>query len=99
MLIPMDIRFPKMALVAQHIDSPGLEDVPTAIREELARLVWRAGRPGMRVAVTAGSRGVTGIPIILNTVVDELKRLGQSHSSCRRWAATAARRRKARSPY
>ncbi len=77
MLIPMDITFPKMALVAQHIDSPKLEDVPAAIAAELARLnLGERVRPGMRVAVTAGSRGITGLPIILKTVVGELRRLG-----------------------
>jgi hypothetical protein len=73
----MDIRFPKIALVAQHIESPRLEDVPGAIRAEMARLnLAERVRPGMRVAVTAGSRGITGIPVILNTVVGELMRLG-----------------------
>ena len=38
MLIPMDIAFPDMALVEQHIDTPRIEDVPAAIRAEMARL-------------------------------------------------------------
>ncbi len=79
MLIPMDITFPKMALVAQHIDSQKLEDVPEAIAAELARLkLAERVKPGMQVAVTAGSRGITGLPLILGAVVGELKRLGAS---------------------
>ena len=32
--------------------------------------------PGQRIAVTAGSRGIANIPLILRTVVEELKALG-----------------------
>jgi hypothetical protein len=52
-------------------------DVPAAIIAEMRRLgVAEKVRPGMRVAVTAGSRGINGIPTILATVVGELTRLG-----------------------
>ena len=76
-MIPVDVAFPRVALVEQHIESPRLDDVPDAIRAEIARLgVARKVRPGMSVAVTAGSRGITGIDVILATVVAELKRMG-----------------------
>ena len=77
MLIPVDITFPKMARVEQHIATPRVDDVPGAIRAEIERLgVASRVRAGMRVAVTAGSRGINGIPMILTTVVSELKRMG-----------------------
>ena len=77
MLIPIDITYPRIALVEQAIPTPRVDDVPGAIRAELARLgVAAQVRPGMRVAVTAGSRGINGIPVILRTVVAELQRLG-----------------------
>lgn len=77
MLIPVDITFPKMALVEQHIATPRVDDVPGAIRAEMQRLgVAAKVRPGMSIAITAGSRGITGMPIILATVVSELKRMG-----------------------
>ena len=77
MLIPVDITYPKVALVEQEIPTPRVEDVPAAIRAEMARLGAASKvRPGMRVAVTAGSRGINGIPVILATVVGELQRLG-----------------------
>ena len=76
MLIPVSITFPRMALVEQHIATPRVDDVPGAIRAEMQRLgVAEKVRPGMRVAITAGSRGITGIVSILATVVSELKRL------------------------
>ncbi len=77
MLIPVDITFPRMAWVEQRIATPRVDDVPGAIRAEMQRLgVATKVRPGMRVAITAGSRGIAGIVTILATVVDELKRLG-----------------------
>ncbi len=77
MLIPVDITFPRMALAEQRIATPRVDDVPGAIRAEMQRLgVATKVRPGMRVAITAGSRGIAGIVTILATVVDELKRLG-----------------------
>jgi hypothetical protein len=76
-MIPVDIAFPRVALVEQHIESPRLDNVPDAIRAEIARIgVARKVRPGMSIAVTAGSRGITGIDLILATVVAELKQMG-----------------------
>jgi hypothetical protein len=77
MLIPVDISYPDMALVEQHTETPRVADVAAAIRAEMARLgVTSRVRPGMTVAITAGSRGITGIPLILATLAGELKRLG-----------------------
>jgi hypothetical protein len=77
MLIPMEITFPRIALVEQHIPGPRIDDVSAAIQTEMARLGVRARvRPGMRIALTAGSRGITGIPLILRSVVAQLKEWG-----------------------
>ncbi len=77
MLIPTEITFPKIALVEQHIPSPCLDDVPAAIRAEMGRLgVAGRIRPGMPVALTAGSRGITNMPLILRTVAAQLREWG-----------------------
>lgn len=76
MLIPAGISFPKVALVEQQIPAPKVADVSVAIAAEFQRQrVAEKIRPGMRIAVAAGSRGINGIPRILSTVVDELKKL------------------------
>lgn len=76
-MMPIDVVFPKVALVEQHIAMPRLPDVAEAVRAEMARLgVAARVRPGMAVAVTAGSRGVANIALILATVVAELRRMG-----------------------
>jgi len=71
------MQIPKMAKVRQVFQQPEIEDIPAKIREELAkkRLGDRV-KPGQRIAVTAGSRGIANIPLILGMVVAELKAVG-----------------------
>ncbi len=66
-LIPVHQR-----LVDQHIT-----DVPGEVRRQLAAagLAQRV-KPGSRIAVTAGSRGIANIAAIVGAVVEELKSAG-----------------------
>jgi len=68
---------PDVALVRRHFTTEHVEDVAGEVRKELAR-VGLSGRvkPGQRIALTAGSRGVANIALILGTIAEELKRLG-----------------------
>jgi hypothetical protein len=65
----------KMARVRQHFARPRIEDVAGEIGSQMQRFAG-AIRPGMSIAVTAGSRGINGIPSILRTVVLNLRRMG-----------------------
>ena len=71
------MQLPKMAKVRQIFDQPKIRDIPAKIKEELEkkRLKDRV-KPGQRIAVTAGSRGIANIPLILKTVVAELRAFG-----------------------
>lgn len=71
------MQLPKMAKVRQIFDQPKIRDIPAKIKEELEkkRLKDRV-KPGQRIAVTAGSRGIANIPLILKTVVAELRAVG-----------------------
>ncbi|MCL0065392.1 lactate racemase domain-containing protein [Dehalococcoidia bacterium] len=72
-----EIRFPKMHFAQRKVNVPKLADVRQSITAELGRLdLKRRIRPGMRVAVTAGSRGIANNVLILSTVVSKLKRVG-----------------------
>jgi hypothetical protein len=72
-----DVNLPKLAKVRQTFDAARLTDVAGALRRELARVeISRRVRPGMRVAVAVGSRGVAEIPTLARVTVEELKRLG-----------------------
>jgi len=69
--------FPEMATIRQRFDTPRLDDVPAAVRGEMARLgLGRRLRPGARVAITAGSRGIAHVAAIIRTAVDVLHELG-----------------------
>ncbi|RPJ21738.1 MAG: DUF2088 domain-containing protein [Desulfobacteraceae bacterium] len=65
----------RMRRVRQHLAKPRIEDVPFEIAGRMARLSGSV-RPGMSVAVTAGSRGITNIALILKAVVHVLRDLG-----------------------
>jgi len=75
--------------VKQHFPRPFIGEIDTEIIEQLRRLKSSI-RPGMSVAVTAGSRGITGIPVILRTVVEALSAMGAKPSLFLPWAVTEA---------
>jgi hypothetical protein len=54
-----------------------VENVPAAVEATLATLdLGRRIKPGQSVALTAGSRGIANIPLILKATADHLKKLG-----------------------
>jgi hypothetical protein len=68
---------PKMYRIRQKVDPPVVADVASAVRAEIHKLqLERRMKPGARVAVTAGSRGVANIAAILRTTCDCLRELG-----------------------
>ena len=68
---------PRMVRVRQEFDGARLADVGGAVRETLRGSgVLRGVRPGMRVAVTAGSRGIANIALILRTITEALREAG-----------------------
>ena len=61
----------------QHFPHRALPDVPGAVREELEKSGIAAGLvPGARVAIGAGSRGISNIAVIVRAVVDYFKAHG-----------------------
>jgi hypothetical protein len=69
--------YPKMLRLRQEFERPHVDDVATAVRRELERLdLGRAIRPGHSVALTAGSRGIANIPLLLRATASFLKDLG-----------------------
>jgi hypothetical protein len=66
-----------MVRLRQHFDRPRVENVPAGVRTALERLdLGKTIRPGQTVALTAGSRGIANIPLLLRSVVSFLKDLG-----------------------
>ncbi len=71
------VTIPGMVRVKQSFPRPRIEDVKAAVLAELGRPEI-AGRikPGSRIAVGVGSRGITNYQLIIRTIVDQLKRMG-----------------------
>jgi hypothetical protein len=66
-----------MVRLRQHFDRSRIEDIPAAVRARLEALdLGKTVRPGQTVALTAGSRGIANIPLVLRTVATFLKDLG-----------------------
>ncbi len=71
------MEFPKVVKVRQSFLRPRVGDVEAALREELGRdEIASRVRPGMEVALTAGSRGIAEINVILRSLVAILKEMG-----------------------
>jgi len=73
-----DTALPRIALCRQRFDAPGIDDPALAVAEALAAAPQAVGRirPGMRIAVTAGSRGIAAYPDLLRALVAGLAARG-----------------------
>ncbi len=68
---------PRMVHVRQRFATEQIKDLQGAIHAELTRVgLEKVVRPGMEVAITAGSRGISRIPEIIRTVADAVKAAG-----------------------
>lgn len=70
--------YPEMVPIRQKFEgAPRCDDIAGAVTQGMRR-IGLADKviPGMRIALTAGSRGVANISVILKAAADELKRLG-----------------------
>lgn len=63
--------------IEQNFAAPRVDDVPAAVRMALrGSAAMQRIRPGMRVAIGAGSRGVANLPVIVRAVVEEVRAAG-----------------------
>jgi hypothetical protein len=71
------VTFPKIIKVRQKFPRPRVDDVEAKVREEFEKdgIASRV-RSGMRIALTAGSRGVARIDLVLRSLVRLLKEKG-----------------------
>ncbi len=71
------MAFPKLVKVRQKFPRPRVEDVEATVREEFEKEgISSRVRSGMRVALTAGSRGISRIDVVLRSLVRVLKECG-----------------------
>ena len=68
---------PKMYRVRQSFEREHVADIDQTVRQQILKPeISRTIRPGMRVAITAGSRGIHRYAEILRAVVNAVKELG-----------------------
>ncbi len=71
------MNFPKVYRLRQTFDRTQVADLPGTVKAELKKLTLeKSVKPGQRVALTAGSRGVANIAVILKAAAEFLKSLG-----------------------
>jgi hypothetical protein len=69
--------YPRIFRVRQNFASPSVENIPATVEAELTRLQLDSRvKPGQTVAITAGSRGIANIAVIIKAVVQHMQRLG-----------------------
>jgi len=72
-------QYPLIFRVRQSFQSPTLpvKDIPATVEAELARLSLQYSvHPGQSVAITAGSRGIANIALVIKAAVDHFKSIG-----------------------
>lgn len=72
-----DVELPPMYRIRQKFDAShiGEEELPSVVRGELERMEDQV-RPGMRIGITSGSRGVANVALITKCIADFLKEKG-----------------------
>ena len=70
-------NYPQLFRVHQTFDRPRVTDIPAEVQRELARLsLGQRIQPGQSVAITASSRGIANIHLIIKAIVEHVKSLG-----------------------
>lgn len=74
-----NVKIPKMFKIKQHFPRPkiNIEDIPSIINHQLSENKFtKKIKPGMNIAITAGSRGVANVALITKTIADFVKSKG-----------------------
>jgi hypothetical protein len=70
-------NYPQIFRVRQTFESQQVDDIPATVEAELAKLkLGERVKPGQSVAITAGSRGIANIAIIIRAAVQHFQKLG-----------------------
>ncbi len=71
------IKIPRMFKIEQHFDRTVIEDVEAVLTEKLYKSgVLSRVKPGQTVAITAGSRGLSNLPLMIKVLVREIRKAG-----------------------
>jgi len=71
------MKYPRMVRIQQNFKTNPIKDIPATVRSELARIQpQKMIARGDTVAITAGSRGIANLAVVLGEIVRELKKIG-----------------------
>ena len=71
------MKYPKMVRIQQNFKTNPIKDIPAKVSSELAGIQPRKKiARGDTVAITAGSRGIANLAVVLGEIVRELKKIG-----------------------
>jgi hypothetical protein len=67
----------RMRRMMQVLDRTKIDTIPEVIAREFERIeLSRKIKPGMQIGITVGSRGINNIPVIIKSVIEEVKKRG-----------------------
>ncbi len=70
-------EYPQIFRLRQSFERPRVADVAAEVHAQLTHLALRERiQPGQSVAITAGSRGIANMPVIVKAIVDHMRILG-----------------------
>jgi len=71
------VPLPRMIRVRQTFDRQQVEDIVAVLNGKIGENPgYQSIRPGMRIAISVGSRGITDLPLCVKTLVTMLRKLG-----------------------
>ncbi|MET3506336.1 lactate racemase domain-containing protein [Halalkalibacter oceani] len=71
------MSLPKVVKIKQHFTGPAVADIDEKVAEEFAKTeIAERVKPGMSIAITAGSRGIANIAKIIRAAANEVKKRG-----------------------
>lgn len=74
---PKKVNFPRMLRVNRKFNAPTIDNVQKATRDEINSVLSKMSiKVGGKIAIAVGSRGIADLPIIICTVISELKKKG-----------------------
>jgi len=69
------VQLPKLIKVRQYFDADKITDIPGEVREQIKKAGIKI-KPGDKIAIATGSRGVANISLVVKTVVEVVREMG-----------------------
>ena len=72
-----EVSLPKMVRIRQRFPSQSVSDLAAEVHVQLSQeKISSSVKPGMRIAITAGSRGLDRYPELMRSIVREIRQMG-----------------------